>query len=57
VAAFEAQVLDAGAGGLGYPQAVQREQGDQRVLGRRAEPGCDQQGAEPLRSSATTRDS
>jgi hypothetical protein len=29
-----------------YSQAVQREQGDQRVPGRCPEPGGDQQGAE-----------
>jgi len=46
VAALEAQVLDVGAGGLGDPQAVEREQGDQRMLGRRAEPGGNEQGAE-----------
>ena len=38
VPAFQAQVLDIGAGGLRYPQPVQREQRDQRVLERRAEP-------------------
>jgi len=42
VAAFDAQVFDVGAGGLGDPQPVQREQRDQRVLGRRPEPGGDQ---------------
>ena len=46
VPAFEAQVLDVGAGGLRDPQPVQGEQGDQRVLGGRAEPGGDQQRAE-----------
>ena len=46
MAAFEAQVLDVCAGGLGDPQAVQGEQGDQRMLGRRAESGRDQQRAE-----------
>ena len=39
-------MLDVGAGGFRYSQPVQREQGDQRVLGRRPEPGGDQQGAE-----------
>ena len=43
---LQAQVLDVRAGGLGDPQAVEREQGDQRMLCRRAEPGGDQQGAE-----------
>jgi hypothetical protein len=46
VPAFQAQVLDVGAGGLRDPQPVQREQGDQRVLCRRPKPGGDQQGAE-----------
>jgi len=46
VAALEAEVVDVGAGGLGDPQAVQREQGDKRMFCRRAEPGGDQQGAE-----------
>ena len=39
VAALQAQVLDVGAGCLGYPQAVQPEQGDKGMLGRRPEPG------------------
>jgi hypothetical protein len=39
VPALQAQVLDVGAGGFGDPQPVQREQGDQRMLKRRAEPG------------------
>jgi hypothetical protein len=46
VPAFQAQVLDVGTGCFGDPQPVQCEQGDQRMLGRRAEPGGDQQGAE-----------
>jgi hypothetical protein len=33
VAAFQAQVLDVRTGRLGHAQAVEREQGDQRVLG------------------------
>ncbi len=41
--ALEAQVLDVGTGGLGDPQPVEREQGDQRMLDGRAEPGGDQQ--------------
>jgi hypothetical protein len=39
-------VLDVCPGRLVYPKSVQREQGDQRVLGRRAEPGGHQQRAE-----------
>jgi hypothetical protein len=46
VAPLDTQGLDVGAGGLGYPQPVQGQQRDQRVLGRRAEPGCHQQRAE-----------
>jgi hypothetical protein len=34
------------SGGLRYPQAVEGEQGDQRVLDGRAEPGGDEEGAE-----------
>jgi len=36
VPAFQAQVLDVRAGGLGHAQPVERQQGDQRVLGGRA---------------------
>jgi hypothetical protein len=57
VPALEAQVLDIGAGSLGDPQAVERKQGDQRMLCRRAEPGGHQQGAELVTSSATAWDS
>ena len=39
VAALQIEVLDVGAGGVGDPQPVQREQRDQRVLCRRREPG------------------
>jgi hypothetical protein len=46
MAAFQAELLDIGAGGLRHPQPVQCEQGDQRVLERRAGPGGDQQRAE-----------
>jgi hypothetical protein len=46
VAAFQAQGLDVGAGGLGDAQAVEGEQGDQGMLAGRAEPGGDQQRAE-----------
>jgi hypothetical protein len=46
VAALDAQGLDVGAGGFGDAQPVEGEQGDQGVLGGRAEPGGDQQGAE-----------
>jgi hypothetical protein len=46
VPALEAQVLDVDACGLRDPQPVQRQQGDQRMLGRQAETGGHQQGAE-----------
>jgi hypothetical protein len=46
VAALQAQVLDVGAGRFRDPQPVQCEQGDQGVLGGRAEPGGDQDRAE-----------
>jgi hypothetical protein len=39
VTTLHAQRLDIRAGGLGHPQAVERQQRDQRVLGRLAEPG------------------
>jgi hypothetical protein len=39
-------VLDVGAGGLRDAQPVEGEQGDQGVLGGRAEPGGDQERAE-----------
>jgi len=39
-------MLDVGAGRFGDPQAVQGQQGDERVLHRRAEPGGHQQRAE-----------
>ena len=44
--ALDAEGLDVRAGGLGDPQPVQCQQRDQRVLGRRAEPGRDEQRAE-----------
>jgi hypothetical protein len=46
VTALQAQVLDVRAGGLRHAQPVEREQGDQRMLGSRAEPGGDQERAE-----------
>ena len=46
VPALRAPVLDVGAGGLGDPQPVQCQERDQRMLGRRAEPGGDQQGTQ-----------
>jgi hypothetical protein len=51
VAAFQIEVLDVGAGGLGDPQPVQREQRDRRMLCRRPVPGY-QQRAALVRSSA-----
>ena len=44
--AFEAQGLDIGAGGFGDAEPVESQQGDQRMLGGRAEPRGDQQSAE-----------
>jgi hypothetical protein len=43
VAAFQAEVLDVRTGGLRYPQPVEGEQGNQRVVSGRAEPGGDQE--------------
>jgi len=40
---LHAQGFNAGAGGFGDPQPVERQQRDQRVLGRRAQPGGGQQ--------------
>ena len=57
MAAFQAQVLDVRAGRLGHPQPVEGEQEDQDVLGGRAEPCGDQEGADEgiaLSSSVTT---
>ena len=47
VPAFDAQGLDVSASGFGDAQPVDGQQGDQRVLDWRAEPGGDQQRAEP----------
>ena len=44
--AFQAQVLDVGAGSLRDPQPVQGQQRDQGMLAGRPEPGGDQQGTE-----------
>jgi hypothetical protein len=46
VPGLQAQVLDVRASSLGHPQPVEGEQRDQRVLGRRAEAGGDQERAE-----------
>jgi hypothetical protein len=46
VPALDAQGLDAGAGGFGDAQPVERQQGDQRMPGGYAEPSGDQQRAE-----------
>ncbi len=46
VPALQAQMLDIGASSLGHSQPVQGEQGNQRVLQRRANAGGDQHGAE-----------
>ncbi len=39
-------MVDVGTSSLRYPQAVQREQGKQRMPGRRAEPGGNEPGTE-----------
>jgi hypothetical protein len=46
VPALQAQVLDVRAGGFGHPQAVQGEQGDQRMLERRTQSSRDEKGTE-----------
>jgi hypothetical protein len=46
VAALDARGFDAGAGGFGDPQPVQREQRDQRMLRRWAKSGSDQEHTE-----------
>ena len=43
---LQAEVLDVRTGGLRHAKAVQRGQGDQRMLSRHAEPVGDQQRAE-----------
>jgi hypothetical protein len=52
VTALHAQGLDTGGGGFGDPQPVERQQGDQRVLDRRAERGTPPgAGTTPLRAA------
>jgi len=46
VAALDARSLDAGASGFGDPQPIEGQQRDQRVLGRVAQAGGDQERAE-----------
>jgi hypothetical protein len=46
VSPLDAQILDAGASGFGDPQPVERQQRDQRVLARRAQPGGNKQRAQ-----------
>ena len=57
VAALDAGGLDVRAGGLGDPQAVDGQQGDQGMLGGRAEPGGDQQCADLVASRPVACDS
>jgi hypothetical protein len=45
VPALDAQRLNAGGGSFADPQAVECQQRDERLLGRRPEPGGDQQRA------------
>ena len=46
VAPFEAERLDVGAERFGDPQPVDRQQGDERVLAGRGQPGSDEEGAD-----------
>ena len=46
MAVFQTEVLDVGAAGLGDPQAVQREQRDQRMHRWRPETSGDEERAE-----------
>ena len=46
MAAFKAERLDVGANGLGGPEPVQGQQGDEGVLDRRPEAGGDEQGTD-----------
>ena len=43
---FEAERFDVGAERFGDTQAVDRQQGDERVLARRGQPGSDEEGAD-----------
>ena len=57
VTALDTQVLDVGAGGLGNPQPVEGQQGDQGVLGGWAQPAATSSAPSSLRSSPTAWDS
>jgi hypothetical protein len=57
VPALHAQRLDVRAGGLGHPQAVERQQRDQCMLFGGAEPGRDQESAELVAVQAGGGDS
>ena len=46
VAAFETELFDVGADRFGHPQAVEREQAEQRMVAGVAEPGGDEHGAD-----------
>jgi hypothetical protein len=46
VPAFGPEGFDVRTGGFGHAQPVEGEQRDQRMLGRGAEPGGDEQGAD-----------
>ena len=46
VVALEAEVLDVGADGLGYPQPIERQHTDQGMIGGAGPPGGDQHGPE-----------
>jgi hypothetical protein len=53
VPALDTQCLDVGAGGLGDPHSIERQQRDEGVLGGLAKPGDDQQRPELIASSPT----
>jgi hypothetical protein len=55
VAAVHTEMLAVGAGGFGDPQAVQCKQRNQRMLAGSAEPGHDEQGADPTRRPGSAR--
>lgn len=57
VAALDTQGLNAGAGGFGDPQPVQREQRDQRVLAGGPRPEATSSAPSSLRSRPTAWDS
>jgi hypothetical protein len=57
MAALDAHDLNVGAGSFGHPQPVQRQQGDQCMLGGRASPAATSSAPSSLRSSPIACDS